>query len=69
VRQTLPPLSEVLRAARSWSEILKESDVVAQREVLERLVDQVVAHRERVNVYRVEITYTSLGCLFVTLGA
>jgi hypothetical protein len=64
VRQTLPPLSEVLRAARSWSEILKESDVVAQREVLERLVDQVVAYRERVNVYRVEITYSALGSLF-----
>jgi site-specific DNA recombinase len=65
VRQpSLPPLADVLRAMRGWAVTLKESDVIAQREVLARLVEKVVAYRERVNVYRVEITYTSLGFLF-----
>jgi hypothetical protein len=58
---SLPPLADVLAAVGEWATSLGGTDVGAQRAVLTVLADRVVAVRERVGVYRTEITWTPLG--------
>lgn len=57
----LPPLESVLSAAGSWSVILGDTDLQAQRDVLSALLLAVVPTRECRGVYRVTMTWTPLG--------
>jgi hypothetical protein len=67
---SLPSIEDVLKAAGSWTNVLAGADVVAQREVLAVLVERIVAVRERQAIYRVEMTWTSLGeALRATIAA
>jgi hypothetical protein len=60
-RANLPPLEQVLTAAGDWASVLRGADIEAQREVLVILVDRIVATRESRDVYRLEVSWTSLG--------
>jgi hypothetical protein len=58
---SVPPLEEVLRSAGSWARILRESDTIAQREVLASLVELVTPVRVRFGIYAAELAWTPLG--------
>jgi DNA invertase Pin-like site-specific DNA recombinase len=58
---TLPPLSEVLSQAGSWTRILREASVGAQRPVLGVLIERVTPHRTGRGRYQASISWTPLG--------
>ena len=57
----LPQLTEVLRSAGSWRELLRNSRVPAQREVLAALIDRATLVRTGYRSYGAEIVWTPLG--------
>jgi DNA invertase Pin-like site-specific DNA recombinase len=67
-RPHLPPLSRVVSEVAEWSTALADEDVIVQRELIAKLLDQVVAVREKSRVYRVEIVWTPLGQALQSLG-
>jgi DNA invertase Pin-like site-specific DNA recombinase len=57
----LPPLVDVLRDAGDWYRILRESEILAQRDVLTVLIEHVVLVRTGWRAYAAQITWTPLG--------
>jgi hypothetical protein len=60
-RPSLPPLTDVLRDAGDWGEILAGTDIEAQRNILADLIERVVPERVGYGKYEVHIGWTPLG--------
>ncbi len=57
----LPDIDELMGAARTWSSILAGTDVAGQREIIARLVHQIVPIRVAHARYTATLSWTALG--------
>lgn len=54
-------IENILSRADKWAAVLGGSDVGLQRDIVAELIEEVVATRQRQNVYTVDITWTAMG--------